>query len=357
MAEDFYQTLGVTRESSKDEIRKAYRKMAHKHHPDKDGGDEEQFKKVNEAYSVLSDDQKKSQYDQFGQTVDNNGAGEGNPFNGQGMNINMEDIDLGDIFGSFFGGRRRASQTRQGSDVQIDVTISFKESATGTKKEVSHRIYQPCSHCRGNGAEPGTPITECKTCSGQGVTTKTRQTPLGAFSQRVVCPECEGEGKKAEEVCTTCRGAGREMQDRTLEIDIPAGIADGQTIRITGKGEAPPKGGIPGDLYANIHVQQDENLKRDGNNVRTNITISFSEATLGTEKTIQTLQEERKITIPAGTQPGTELRFDQKGFQSLNGTAAGDHLVTIQVEVPKRISKKQKELLKEFEESNKKGFF
>ena len=369
MAEDYYQTLGVSKTATADEIKKAYRKLAHKHHPDKKGGNEAKFKEINGAYQVLSDPQKRAQYDQFGQNFDGaqgfGGSTGGNPFGGfggaQGFNINMEDLgDFSDIFGTFFGGGRRATSRRErvGEDVALDITITLPESAKPLKKSTSHRIYQTCTTCKGNGAEPGTPIVTCDTCKGQGFTTQTRRTMLGNFAQQTVCNDCHGTGKRPKQPCHTCHGEGRTMQNRTLDIDIPAGIADGQTIRITGQGEVPPFGGRAGDLYVNVHVTPHKTLKRDNLNVRTEATIDFTAAILGTDATIDTLSGPEEIHIPAGTQPQTEIRLKDKGFPSLQSASRGDQIVTVKVTIPKKINQEQKDLVKKLQHTpQKKSFF
>lgn len=363
MPEDYYEILGVSRTATQDEIKRAFRKKAHQHHPDKKGGDEAAFKRVNEAYQVLSNEQKRSQYDQFGQAF--SGAG-GNPFGGfQGFNVNFEDLgDFGDIFSQFFGHasggprQRRGRQGRRGSDVQVDVTISFAQSARAVKQEFRHALYQACERCLGLGAEPGTPIETCPSCQGRGAVTTSRQTPFGTFAQQTVCPTCQGEGKTIAKPCRECAGHGRTRQTRTLEVAIPAGIADGQVIRISGKGEAPPRGGGTGDLFVAVHVEPDKELTRDGNNIRSQLKVSFPDAALGTAVKVRTLAGERSLKIPAGTQPGTELRFDGLGFPPLNDSEVGDHIVTVDIEVPKKLSRKQRELLEEFKTAKKKsGWF
>jgi molecular chaperone DnaJ len=359
MPADYYEILGVSRSATKDEIKKAYRKLAHTHHPDKGGGDEEKFKEINRAYEVLGDEQKRAQYDQFGHGFDGNGGG--NPyggFGGSGFTINMDDLGgVGDIFETFFGGGRRSSARSRGADIETDVEISFRESATGMKKTLQQRVFTTCSLCKGNGAQPGTPIVTCTTCNGQGTVTRTHQTPLGAFAQRSVCPECRGEGKKASTPCKQCDGEGREKTNRTLDVQIPAGIAEGQAIRIAGKGEASPKGGTAGDLFITIHVRPDPVLEREGNDVRSEVQVSFVDAALGTTQEVETLEGRRTLEIPAGTQPGTELAFERLGFPNVRGGRRGDHVVTVHVEIPKRLTRKQKELLEKFREAPKKGIF
>jgi molecular chaperone DnaJ len=358
MAEDYYHILGVPRTATAEEIKKAYRKLAHQHHPDKAGGDEEKFKQINTAYQVLGDEKKRTQYDQFGTTFEPGGGGPGG-FGGFG-GFNPEDFgDIGDIFNEFFGARTRGRAqraVRRGDDIEIDVTISFLESAEGVQREVVHRVHDTCSRCRGNGAEPGTPIRDCPTCQGQGYVAHTQQTMFGMFTQRTVCPTCRGEGKQPQTPCTVCRGEGRELVTRTLELDIPAGIGDGQTIRVTGKGEAPPRGGIPGDLFVTVHVKSQKGLKREGDDVRSKAVISFVDATLGTSVPVETLTGKEFVSIDPGTQPGTELKLEGKGFPNIRTGRRGDHLVTVQVEIPKRLSRQQKQLLEQFKNAKKKGF-
>lgn len=358
MSKDYYSILGVEKTASKDDLKRAYRKLAHKYHPDKSGGDETKFKEVNEAYQVLGDEQKRAQYDQFGQTFDGASSG-GNPFGG--FNVNFEDLGgFGDIFETMFGGgfgRARRQTVRRGNDIGVDVTISFRDSAKGLKKSMEPRMYVQCDVCRGNGAEPGTPIETCTTCNGSGSTTQTRQTPLGVFSTSAVCTACQGEGKIAKQACSNCRGDGRTLETRKLEVDIPAGIADGQQIRVQGKGEAPARGGITGDLYVTVHVHQDKDLTREGDTVRSTVAIPFSKAAMGGTVSVTTLEGDHELSIEHGTQPGTEIRIRGKGFPSIRTGVKSDHVVRVQVEVPKKLSKKQKQLLEEFDGAAKKGFF
>ena len=355
--EDHYTTLGIERGASDEEIKKAYRDLAHKYHPDKEGGNEDKFKEVNSAYQVLGNKEKKSQYDQFGSAFENGGGG--GPFGG-GFSVNMEDLgDIGSIFDQFFGrSRSESSKEKRGSDVNIDVTISFGESALGAKKEINHRIYQTCSHCRGNKAEPGTPINKCSTCDGEGSISKTRQTMLGVISHSVKCTSCYGEGSTVQTPCKNCRGEGRELKDRTLTVDVPAGIADGQAIRLSGQGEAPTGQGVAGDLYVTLHVQPHKALRREGDNTVSIINISFVDAALGTDVTVDTLDGPNQLTIPPGTQPGTNFTLTNLGFPSLRSSSRGDHVITVQVQIPKKLSRDQKHLLNQFRESKpKKHFF
>lgn len=357
MAEDFYNVLGVERGATKEEIKRAYRKLAHQYHPDKSGGDEEKFKQVNAAYQVLSDDQKRSQYDQFGQSFE---GGETGPGFG-GFNVNFEDLGgFSDIFEQFFGrtGSGRGPRVRRGDDIAVDVTIDFIESAQGVAQEITTHLYQSCEQCHGSGAAPGTPIKDCVTCQGSGSVTTQRQTMFGVFAQQATCPDCHGEGKRAEKACPACRGDGRVRTNRTLQVHIPAGIAEGQTIRLSGKGEVPRRGGVAGDMYVTVHVKPHPQLQRDGDNVHSRATVSFVDAALGTTVTIATLAGKQTINLEAGTQPGSEVVLEGQGFPSLQGRARGDQVVTINVEIPRKLNKAQRKLLEEFKATpSKKRFF
>ncbi|MBU1177761.1 molecular chaperone DnaJ [Patescibacteria group bacterium] len=381
MAKDYYDILGVSRESSDDEIKKAYRKAAHEHHPDR-GGEEAKFKEVSEAYQVLSDKQKRSQYDQFGATFDQAQAGGAsgyggadgfadgqNPFGQQGFNVNMEDIDLGDIFGSFFGGRRRAASPTgpiTGDDISVAVDISFKDSVFGTERELELYKRVKCSHCKGNGAEPKTKITTCATCSGSGQVRQSRQTMLGAFTQVITCPTCKGEGKKAEKPCGQCGGDGRTKDNRKIKVKIPAGIANGQTIEVSGQGEAGLRGGSAGNLYVTVQVGEHEVFKRDGYDLKCEIPISFTQAALGDKLNLQVFDDRVKVELPAGTQTGKTFRIHNNGVPHLQGSSKGDLLVEVKVITPGKLSGREKELLKSLVEEkgesaevrkDKKGFW
>lgn len=339
---DYYDILGVGRQVSAAEIKQAYRRLAHQYHPDKAGGDEEKFKQVNEAYQVLGDERKRAQYDRFGNTT--------SPFTGfEGFGA---DINFGDIFEQFFGGGRAGGHQagRVGDDVAIDVTISFRESANGVTRSVSPRMYHVCPACHGNGAKPGTPITDCKTCGGRGSVEHTRQTPFGLFRQRSLCSACGGEGKQAAVVCDHCRGQGRVLAAKEIAVEIPAGIADGQTIRLDGAGQAPIRGGRSGDLYVNVHVELDAALRRAGDNVRSIVTLTLPQAALGISLEVETLAGNKRLDIPAGTQPGNEFTLAKLGFPRLRPAAGrGDHIITVQVAIPTRLTRRQRQALKEFE--------
>lgn len=353
--EDYYQVLGVDRTAGAQEIKRAYRLLAHQYHPDKEGGDEEKFKKINAAYQVLSNENKRSQYDQFGHTFDGSG---GFSDAGPHVNVNFEDFgNIGSIFEQFFGGRTSSRpETRRGEDISVDTTISFIESAQGIKQELTHRLYQTCSQCHGNRAQPGTPLKDCPTCQGTGTVSTTRQTILGVFTQSATCTSCHGEGKKIDTVCSRCRGEGRTLSDRTLTVSIPAGIADGQTIHITGQGAAGPGNATPGDLYVTVHVKPHPALQRSGDNIHSSIDIPFTDAALGTAVKVETLAGERELNIPAGTQPGDEFTFNNLGFPHLNSSSRGQHTITANIIIPKRLTRQQKRLLTDFKKSRRRKF-
>ncbi|MFH1508907.1 MAG: molecular chaperone DnaJ [bacterium] len=353
MSKDYYESLGVSKDATDDEIKKAYRKLAHKYHPDKEGGDEAKFKEINQAYQVLSDKQKRSQYDQFGQSFE--GAGQGAGFsgfgNGQGFSgFSGADFDfgnLGDIFGDIFGGDRSRGRTQtniRGADIEMDVELDFKEAVFG--KTQIFNVYKRinCPKCKGNGAEPGTKIENCKTCEGRGQIRKVQQTPFGQFAQTQVCPDCSGEGKIAETKCSECGGDGRIRDEEKVEVKIPAGINDRQTLRVPGKGEAGLRGGVAGDLLVNIYVKDSKDFNRDGVDIITDLEISFAQAALGDEIEIKTINDSSTIVIPAGIQSGKQLKIKEKGVPYLDGNGRGDHLINIHVITPKSLNKEEKEL-------------
>lgn len=355
MAKDYYDTLGVARDATAEDIKRAYRRLAREHHPDRTGGSDEKFKEINAAYQVLGDSSKRAQYDRFGAAEGMPGGGAGG-FGFEGVNVDFQDINgFGDIFDQFFGGGRRSRPSvRRGSDASVDITISFEESAVAQRRDIAVRLYQSCSHCRGSGAEPGTPIKECPACRGSGVVREDQQTMFGVFQRTAVCGQCRGDGKIAQKPCTHCRGEGREMSDRTYEVVIPAGIADDQAIQLAGKGEAPPRGGLAGDLYVTVHVRPHPALKRKGDNVEYLAQVSFADAALGAATVMPTLNGEEKLTIPAGTQPGARLTLSGRGFPHLRGSGRGDQIVTVSVEIPRRLSREQRSLLEQFRTAKKK---
>lgn len=362
MSKDYYNILGVERGASADEIKKAYRKKAHELHPDKDSGDEAKFKEVNEAYQVLKDPQKKAQYDQFGSAEGPGGfswgdfagaAGGGNPFGGGRVHVNMDDLgDLGDVFSEFFGGggrrAQRANAAVRGNDMQMAMEVDFRDAAFGAEREIAYDVLATCITCDGTGAKPGVKIDECPQCKGAGQVQEAKSSLFGQFMSTHVCPTCKGEGKKPEQFCTSCHGSKRTKQTKTIKIQVPAGINTGESIRLSGLGEAGVRGGSDGDLYITFKVRDDKEFVRDGDDVLTDITLSFAQAALGCTIDIPTIDGPESLKIPAGTQPGEEFRLKGKGITRLRSRGRGDHVATVVLEVPKKLSRKQKKMIEEF---------
>ncbi len=363
MAKNYYDILGVSKGANADEIKKAYRKLAHQHHPDKGNGDAEKFKEINEAYQVLSNQEKRQQYDQYGQTFDQaqrNGGGPGgysggNPFGGgfdfNGFGGDQVEWDLGDLFGDIFGvnrgGPRRSSR---GVDLEMSMTITFEEAVFGAEKTIALEKKDTCLTCNGNGAEPGTKIVTCPKCHGQGQIRTQRRTIFGNIQSSVACDQCEGDGKIPEKPCQTCKGSGSLRQEKTLQVKIPAGIDNGQRIRITGEGEVGYKGSSPGDLYLLIRVTPSKEFQRDGQSILKDVPISFAQAALGAKINVNTLDGEVELKIPAGTQSGKVFRLSGKGVPFVNSGKRGDMLVTVHVVVPQKLSKKEAELIQKLSE-------
>lgn len=358
---DFYEVLGVQKGASDDEIKKAYRKMAKKYHPDLNPGDktaEENFKEVNEAYEVLSDSTKKARYDQFGHAgVDPNfGAGGGAGGFGGGFGDGM-DFDLGDIFGSFFGGgfggggrRSNPNAPRRGEDLQSRVTVSFEEAAKGCKRTVEINRIEVCSECSGSGAQKGTNPTTCPECNGRGQVNVQQRTPFGVMSTTRQCTRCGGKGKIISSPCQKCHGNGRISKRATIEVNVPAGIDDRQIINIRGEGNKGANGGPAGDLKVAVFVSSHPFFEREGFNVWCNVTVSFAQAVLGDSLLIDTLDGKVKYDLPAGTQPGKVFVLKGRGIPILNGRGKGDQLIRINIDVPKHLSAHQKELIRQFQE-------
>ena len=356
---DYYEVLGVQKGASEEEIKKAYKKMARKYHPDLNPGDkdaEEKFKEVNEAYEVLSDSEKKARYDQFGFAgVDPNfGAGGGGYGGGAGFDFG----DLGDIFGSFFGGgfgggqtRRNPNAPQRGESIRMNLTISFEEAAFGCEKELTVDRYESCETCHGSGAAPGTSPETCPDCGGSGVVQTRRQTPMGVFASTAPCSRCGGRGKIIKEPCKDCRGSGMVRRRRKIQASVPAGIDNGQTISIRGQGHAGKNGGPAGDLLVTITVRPHELFRREGTSVLCEAPITFPQAVLGAELEIPTIDGKDKYDIPEGTQSGTTFRLKGKGIPALNGRGRGDQYVTVYIETPRNLNREQKEALKKFAEA------
>lgn len=351
---DFYAILGVPKTASDDEIKKSFRRLAHEHHPDK-GGDPQKFKDVNEAYQVIGDAEKRAQYDRFGSAAfEQGGFGGGSPFGGGfNGNINMEDLgDLGDIFGSMFGFQSRGGRQKKGRDIETDVAIDFAESVTGAMRTIELYKHVACAKCEGSGSEPGAKIETCKTCQGRGQVQRSAQTPFGVIQTAATCPECHGKGKIPSELCSACKGTGIERKTVKHEIRIPAGIADGETLRVAGEGEYPGSDGRKGDLFIHIRVEHDPRFSREGNDVHSTVHPPYSMLALGGEIQIDTIEGSGSLKIPEGTQPGTVFKLRHKGFHSVHGHGQGDHLVTVLPKVEKKLNKEQKQAL---DELRKKG--
>ncbi len=359
MAQDFYQTLGVTKSASADEIKRAYRKLAHQHHPDKDKGNEAKFKEINEAYQVLSDPQKRSQYDQFGSAYQNSARGQGggaggfNPqdfdFSNFAQGFGFEGEDPFDIFSNIFGGGGggRRSRRERGVDLEYALNLTFEEAIFGVEKEIQIEKTDKCEHCNGNGAEPGAKINTCPKCHGQGQIRVMRRTIFGQMQTATTCDECEGTGKVPERACAECKGTGQKRRMKALKVKIPAGIDDGQRIRVSGEGEAGYKGSNYGDLYLSIQVNPSKQFRREGSTLFSDTSVSVFQATLGTEVEVPTVDGKVKLKIPAGTQSEKVFRLKGKGSHVLNSSSRGDQLVTVHVVTPTKLTKKEKELFKQ----------
>ena len=355
---DYYEVLGIQKGASEDEIKKAYKKLARKYHPDMNPGDkeaEERFKEVNEANEVLSDPEKKARYDQFGFAgVDPNyGAGAGGGAYGGGFDFG----DLGDIFGSFFGGgfgggqRRNPNAPQRGESIRASVSVSFTEAAFGCEKSVTLERSEQCPTCRGNGCAPGTTPEICPDCHGSGTVQTRRQTPMGVFASNGPCRKCGGTGRLIHQPCPDCRGSGAVRKRKTIKVNIPAGIDHGQTISLRGQGNAGRNGGPAGDLLITVMVQPHELFRRDGVDVFCEAPITFAQAVLGAELEIPTIDGKVKYSIPEGTQTGTVFRLKGKGIPVLNGRGRGDQYVTVTIETPRNLNKEQREALRRFSET------
>ncbi len=349
MPKDYYNTLGVSKNASKDEIKKAFYKLAHQYHPDKKTGDEKRFKEVNEAYQVLSDDEKRSRYDQYGSADGPQFNGAGGGFGGFDFSGFQGGFDMGDIFDMFSGGGARSQRTPQGRDIQIDIQMSFADSVYGATKTTRLRKHTACSTCSGSGAKPGSKLKTCGECHGKGKTIRIQQTILGSIQTSVVCNACDGAGRIPEELCRDCGGDGVTRKEEEIAIPIPPGVRNGETLRMTGKGEAIPHG-IPGDLYITVHVEPHKTWKRDGDDLYIELPIKMTEAILGTKKTLKSVKgDEFEIDIPERTSVGTILRMKEKGIPGIRRGKPSDILIKLLFEQPSRPSKKAKELLKELE--------
>ncbi len=358
---DYYDVLGVSKSATADEIKRAYRKLAMEHHPDKHGGDDAKFKELGEAYETLKDPQKRAGYDQFGHAgaQGNPFGGGGNPFGGAG-GFNTEGFDFSDILNQFMGGAGGGQQRgpARGRDLEVLLTIDFMEAVKGTDKEITLSLDDSCERCDGKGAEPGTKLKTCDTCGGQGQVKRVQQTILGAIQQVSTCHTCDGRGQVPEKPCTVCHGNGVMRRQRIMSVKIPAGVDNGATMRLSGKGAAPKGGGPKGDLYVQIRVKADKRFERHGSNIVSEALVSMVDAALGTEVSVTTVDGPVTLKVPAGTQSGKVFKLSERGVPLVNGRGRGDHLVTVTVETPTKLTAKQRELLQQFgDTSSKKGFF
>lgn len=348
VSKDLYDILEVSKSASQDEIKRGFRKLAHKYHPDKPDGDEAKFKEINAAYQILGDAEKRKQYDQFGPAAFQQGGpgagGFGGGFGGfEGVNMD----DLGDIFGDMFGfgggGRRRQAR---GGDIQVDMELSFEESVFGVEKDVTLTKPSSCARCGGVGAEPGTSMKTCSGCNGSGTKVQAQRTILGTIQSRVTCGDCRGRGEVPEQNCSECMGTGVKKQTKTLTVRIPEGVEPGAIMRMRGEGEAVP-GGEPGDLFIRLHIERDPRFEREGFDIVSEARIGFSQAALGDKISVETVDGAVDLKVPAGIQSGTRLRLKGKGIPSRHGR--GDHYVIVDVVTPKKLTREQKKLLEELD--------
>ena len=360
MSKDYYQILGVPKNANSEEIKKAFRRLAHQYHPDKGNGDEVKFKEVNEAYQVLGNEQKRRQYDQFGSTFDQAGFASGqNPFSGwdfsSGFNPQtggFSDIDIDEIFGDFFGsfrrgGTRQASQTRRGRDLEISMAVDFAAAALGSNKKIKITKEVLCPVCHGWQAKDKSSIKTCSDCNGRGRQTHLRQTFLGNIQTQTVCATCQGAGKIIKEKCPKCAGQGLIRTTQQVDINIPGGVENGQRLRLGGEGSDGLPGANPGDLYVNITVQTDPQFERSGETIYSSQLVPFSLATLGGKINVSVVDGMVRLKIPAGTPSGEKFRLRNKGAKRLGSLRRGDHVVTVKVAVPDRLNSRQKQLIKE----------
>jgi molecular chaperone DnaJ len=347
MATDYYDVLGVARAADENEIKRAYRQLARKHHPDVNADKaaaEHKFKEINEAYEVLSDPQKRANYDRFGHA--------GAPEAGFGASAGAE--GFGDIFDMFFGAARggaaapRRNGPARGSDMRYDVEITLEEAFAGAQRDIAFNHLTACQTCKGSGAEPGTLISACDRCTGTGVMRQVRQTPLGQFVTQTTCSKCGGDGQMIPSPCQVCRGRGRIESEKRLTVKIPAGVDDGSRIRITGSGEAGARGGPDGDLYVYLSVKRHERYRRDAMDLYIDVPVSFPQAALGGEIEVPSMEGPVPMTLQAGTQSGSTYRLRGRGMPSIRGSSRGDELVTVHVVVPTKLSKRERELLEAF---------
>lgn len=367
MSKDYYKILGVEKNASTDEIKKAFKKLAMQHHPDRPGGDEKKFKEINEAFQVLGDADKRQRYDQFGSDFEQQGgfgggaswedfmrAARGGQGGFGGANFDFGGVDLGDIFGDLFGGGfgggsggRRGSRQSRGRDIQVDVEISLKESVYGVERELNLRKQSACDVCRGSGSEPGSKMETCHTCRGQGQIVQQQRTFLGVMQTVATCPDCHGRGQKPGKKCKHCGGDGILSKQNTIKIKIPAGINSEESIRLSGYGEAAPHNGQAGDLYVRVHIHPEKNLHREGFDIYSDKEINFAQAVLGDKVEVETVDGVVNLVIPEGIESGQLIKIRGGGITHLGRTNRGDHFVRIKIRVPKKLSRDTKKKLEE----------
>lgn len=347
---DYYEVLGVKKDASADELKKAFRRAAVQHHPDKEGGNEEKFKEINEAYDVLKDSQKRQRYDQFGHAGvggASGGGGGGNPFEGFGGQAGGFDFnDMGDLFGQFFGGGQRSRAPQRGRDIEVSLQLTFEEAVFGIEHSIELDMNDTCSHCHGSTVEPGYELKTCPVCHGAGQQTRVMNTMFGAIQQSVPCDNCHGRGKIPEKECTVCHGKGTERRKQTVNLKVPAGIDDGATIRLSGRGEAITDG-EKGDLYVNIRVKAHKHFTREGDIILSDTHVSMADAALGVEINVDTVDGVVRMKVPSGTQSGTDFKLSGHGVPHMRSDRRGPHIVTVVVDTPTKLSKKQKQLLEQ----------
>lgn len=350
MGKDYYDILGVEKKASKDEIKKAFHKLAHKYHPDKNGGDEVKFKEINEAYQTLSDDSKRAQYDQFGSAGPQMGGNYGGGFDGFDFSQFTQGggdfgFDMGDIFGDIFGGGSRRAKNRRGADLQTSINIDFKESIFGVEKEI--RVTKPstCNTCHGDGAKPGTKLHTCSQCNGNGVVKSVQRTILGSIATTQVCNKCDGTGKIPDEPCVTCKGKGIVNEARTIKIAVPAGIQNGETLRLQGMGEA-IKGASSGDLYVHVTVTPHKTITRVQNDLVSTLSIKLTDALLGAQYAVETLDGSMPVTVPAGTKIGDTVVLKNHGVPT-SASKRGNFIIKLNITLPEKLSKRAKEVIEE----------
>ena len=348
MPTDYYEILGVSRDAGKEDIKRAYRRLARKYHPDvnKEPGAEEHFKEINRAYEILSEPETRNRYDRFGEAGVSGGAAGFDPDNMGGFADIFETIFSG--FGGMGGqttARRRTGPTR-GEDLRLDFRLKLREAVFGGEKEIRIRHLETCQTCKGSGARPGTSSRTCTTCSGTGQVRRATRTPFGTFAQVSVCPTCDGTGEVIEEKCDVCGGSGRKQETKKLKITIPAGVDNGMKLRVAREGDAGLKGGPPGDLFVYLTVETDTEFQREGNDIKSNISISYIQAILGCTIKVNTVDGQEDLTIPAGTQPNTVLILENKGVPKLgNPVSRGDHRITVKISIPTRVTGEERDLL------------